>query len=396
MGLQQSSMIGHWTAFLCLALCLLLPSLTRADTIQGADAELYRGAVQTWLDDNDQDSLPKLAGLARDGNAAAKELLWLIGARPDLWTSWLDELPDTERNAFFRPRLVDGRGHGGWWRPTDEPEIVRLLRTEPLEDPFIEDMIRLIEQGEPRLAFTRMASVLRYRDFDQIASIAASSRLPPELHFFMPLAELIRDPAQVRELSSAPPSDGEPDERMQLALFYSWATYLMVESDFAHQIPAETLREMITDLHGVAEHLPFISGDILLADPVHAGKSAWPARRERTLDWLKHADSAAHYRRMCRQSCASEFDRCLLTSFFANNGFAVMYGQDTPSERLISGDDFRKSERGRKLPLRRLTRELLGNEAAMPTRLNLIHRGSACFASEISLEIKRRQETESQ
>ena len=181
---------------------------------------------------------------------------------------------------------------------------------------------------------------------------------------------------------------------MQLALFYSWATFLMVQGDFAHQLPTETLRELITGLHKIAARLPYISAEAALADPEFAGKSAWPDRRGRTLDWLLQSPEAGHYRTMCTERCGDEADRCLLTAFFANGGYAVMYGKQTPSEQIIPATNFSASPRGKMLPIRRVARETLALGRDAGSYMAELRKGSACYLKQVAGEMRRLEKGE--
>lgn len=377
-------------ALALLALGAMAPQEARPGTGASKGDPAFSAALALWLDDNDQDSLPRLNRLAEHGNERARLFLHLLQDRPDLWTGWLHRLQEDDRLALFQPARSDSAR--GWWTRGGAPDLVRWLRTEPLESQFIPAMLQVIAEGEPRLAFSRLAPALQYKELHQIAEIAGSSGLPPDLHFFLPLAELIWDPAQVGNLPSTPSAEDGVQERMQLALFYSWATFLMVQGDFAHQLPAETLRDMIRDLHRIAGSLPYISGDIAQADPAIAGKSAWPERRAVTLDWLRSTKIASHYRRMCQISCPDDLDRCLLTAYFANDGFAGMYGYGNPSETLIQGGLFRDSKRGQRSPVRRVA----VHAATGGNFLAGIRRGSACFANEVARERDRQKETAEQ
>lgn len=367
--------------------------------VQAADpvannSSSFESAVALWLNDDDKTSLPRIADMAVSGDERAKLFLTLLGDRPELWTDWVHLLPDAERRALFRPiRDATLRSGGTWWAQDDVPEVIGWVRTPALDHDFIESMKRLITLGEPRLAFARLAPTLKYKDLGEIAGIAETSSLPADLHFFRPLAELIKDPGRISSLPSAPSPDGTLDDRMQLALFYSWATFLAVQGDYAHQLPAATLRQMIESLHAVAENLPYISGEVTLADPESSGKPAWPGRRDMTLNWLKVADGAEHYRGMCQDRCASTQDRCLLSTYLANDGYAAMYAHETPSQNLIPDTRFRQSPRARRLPVRRIALEISNTPERAAARLADIRRGSRCLFTEVGRQLDRLSET---
>lgn len=388
------SVIQILTALSFLFLMALAPQSARSATEPEAGASPIASALTIWLQDNDRDSLPEIARLAREGSEPARLFLRLLDLRRDLWTPWLTGLTDEERATFFKPKLPDGPRYGGWWRRGETPEPVSLLRSKPLEDHFAADMIRLMELGEPRLAFARLAGALQYRPLADTASLGEHPALPAQLSFFEKLSGFIRAGRLPERDAYGPEPDTPTEARMQQALYFSWAMFLMVDGDYGHEIPTDTMREVITVLHRVASDLPYITADPTLADPETAGKSAWPDRTERTLDWLRQSKEAGHYRAICSERCSDEFDRCLLTSFFANGGYAVLYGKQTPSEQLIPAPDFAASLRGAILPVRRVALETLALGKGAGPFLASLRKGSACYQKQVTREMIRLEKGE--
>jgi len=96
---------------------------------------------------------------------------------------------------------------------------------------------------------------------------------------------------------------------------------------------------------------------------------------------------------MCTRQCGGEVGRCLLAAYFANGGYTVLYGRQSPTERLIPADRFRKSERALRLPVRRVAMELAAEPDRLADRARLIRSGSSCFATEVLRDIRRLEET---
>lgn len=377
-----------------LTLLLLTGASPRAEQPHGADDPVFRAALSLWLQDDDAAAMPELERLARQDNDAARQFLRLLRLRPDLWTPWLHGLTEDERRAFFRPRLPDGPKYGGWYRRGAEPEPISLLRSKPLEESFVGDMIALMEQGEPRLAFARLAGALQFKPLAETTSLGEHPALPEQLAFMEKLSGFIRSGRLPEADAYGPEPDTPAGARMQQALYFSWAMFLMVDGDYGHEIPTDTMREVITVLYRVASELPYITADPTLGDPETAGKSAWPERTDRTLDWLRQSAEAGHYRAMCTERCSDEFDRCLLTSFFANGGYAVLYSKQTPSERLIPAPDFAASLRGTVLPVRRVAHETLALGKGAGPFLASLRKGSACYQKQVTREMIRLEKGE--
>lgn len=377
-----------------LTLLLLTGASPRAEQPHGADDPVFRAALSLWLQDDDAAAMPELERLARQDNDAARQFLRLLRLRPDLWTPWLHGLTEDERRAFFRPLLPDGPKYGGWYRRGAEPAPISLLRSKPLEESFVGDMIALMEQGEPRLAFARLAGALQFKPLAETTSLGEHPALPEQLAFMEKLSGFIRSGRLPEADAYGPEPDTPAGARMQQALYFSWAMFLMVDGDYGHEIPTDTMRKVITVLYRVASELPYITADPTLGDPETAGKSAWPERTDRTLDWLRQSAEAGHYRTMCTERCSNEFDRCLLTSFFANGGYAVLYSKQTPSERLIPAPDFAASLRGAVLPVRRVAHETLALGKAAGPFLASLRKGSACYQKQVTREMIRLEKGE--
>jgi len=270
MSLFRSPLVRLLTALSLLMLGAMAPESARPEQETSKSPGRLEAALTLWLQDNDEDALPQLAEMARAGNSEARQFLRLLHLRPDLWTPWLAALSEEERRTFFKPKLPGGPKYGGWWRRGEEPEIISLLRSKPLEVPFVADMTRLIELGEPRLAFVRLAPALKHKPLGETRALGESPALPAQLSFLSDLASFLKQGVLTDDDLPALAPDLSDEARMQMALHYSWAMFLMVEGDFGHEITVATMRDVITHLFRIAEGLPYTAADI-----------AWPTLRLR-------------------------------------------------------------------------------------------------------------------
>ena len=81
----------------------IVHSLKAVDLLPGADNPVFLAAVETWLDDNDADSLPVLSSLASQGNVAARLLLSRIETTDRAASDYVKSLSRQARLNLFRP-----------------------------------------------------------------------------------------------------------------------------------------------------------------------------------------------------------------------------------------------------------------------------------------------------
>ncbi len=102
----------------CLRCAIVLLLVTLAPSAQaepqhriaGAEAPAFEQALSLWLNADEAESLPRLAGLAQEGNVAARFLLAMIDKTAALQGPYLTHLPRAERIALLRqPGGLSGR-----------------------------------------------------------------------------------------------------------------------------------------------------------------------------------------------------------------------------------------------------------------------------------------------
>ncbi len=99
-----------------LFLGLLAFQYSNAEGPPGADSPEFLTAVESWLNDNDADSLPALSALAKSGNVAARLLLSRIESTDRGPSRFVQGLSRTARHHLFRQESAQGRFRPSWLR----------------------------------------------------------------------------------------------------------------------------------------------------------------------------------------------------------------------------------------------------------------------------------------
>jgi hypothetical protein len=179
---------------------LLAASGARAEPVPGAAAPAFRAALANWLDDDDAAALPALAGLAADGNPAARILLSLVDRMPHTHAPWLAGLTRAERRALMR----DPDGQAWMVRAADVPLAgLWLALWEADTDPA--SAFAFADLGEARAARLVLLAHAA-RQGTGFAALAEDARYPDALRF-LAWAEAPDDPATRAEIATRPPGD---------------------------------------------------------------------------------------------------------------------------------------------------------------------------------------------
>ncbi len=88
--------------------------LSKASTLSGADDPDFLRAVDTWLSDNDEGSLPALSLLSGNGNIAARLLLSRIEITDRASGDFVKRMSRSERLKLFRSNLGSGVFRSSW------------------------------------------------------------------------------------------------------------------------------------------------------------------------------------------------------------------------------------------------------------------------------------------
>jgi hypothetical protein len=162
-----------------------------AAELPGADSADFVAAVDTWLDDNDADSLPALASLANEGNIAARLFLARIEATDWAPSEYVRDLSRAERNELFRAKRQGSKFHSSWLKiERDAGNAVAGALLESTAPGVNLDAIRtLYQMGEIEATyhlFVKVAAEGSARDREELNRIIdPRSELAPYLRAFL-------------------------------------------------------------------------------------------------------------------------------------------------------------------------------------------------------------------
>jgi hypothetical protein len=104
----------RFIAVIILAIGVSTTQASTAAELPGAEDPALLSAVKTWLDDNDLDSLPVFASLAREGNVAARLLLARIEMTDWAPSDYVRGLSRAERLDLFRAKSEGSKFRSSW------------------------------------------------------------------------------------------------------------------------------------------------------------------------------------------------------------------------------------------------------------------------------------------
>ncbi len=181
------------------AALMVLPA--SADDIAGQTEPDFVAAVDLWLTGDEAATLPRLAVLAKEQNAAAQILLGLIDTTPALQGDWLSALPRADRIALLR--APGGFSGQNWMR--------KAALTEPLAQSWLaiwngdalhDVMLDFGRMDEPRAA--RVAAMaLASRDKTGFAGVADDPAYPASARAFAIREWRRSDPARATSAEAA-------------------------------------------------------------------------------------------------------------------------------------------------------------------------------------------------
>jgi hypothetical protein len=274
---------------------LLVLPLTAQAEISGQTSPDFQSALQGWLENDDETSVPALAALAQDGNVAAQVLLGLIDTTFNLQGDWLPTLPREARiTVMRRPGGLSGTN---WLSVASQADPVATTWVKLWDgDATVSVVIDFARLGEARAArVAAMALAARQkRGFDTVADDPA---FPAAL-----MAYAIRDWQRT-----------DPDRAAQA------------------------------------------SASLMPGDPQWAIIGQRLAFDAQVQTWLTSHPEGDALVALCETLCPQEpVAHCLAAAYDGMGGYHALMALGSPVEALISSHDFNRSPRGLDITLRRL------------------------------------------
>lgn len=166
----------------------------QAGDLQGADDPALQAAMETWLDDNDEVSLPAFATLAADGNIAARLLLSRIEVTDQGPSDFVNGLSRKERVELFRSNSGSGLFRPTWLKSEkaggNQFAAMLLESTNTVVD--IDTIRELYGAGEPEAAYDLIRETAGNGSAQQKQELAD---FLPQNSELMPFLRALQNPA---------------------------------------------------------------------------------------------------------------------------------------------------------------------------------------------------------
>lgn len=301
---------------------LMIPS-ARADNLKGLEEPALQGAIETWLEDNDEDSLPILAALAAEGNIAARLLLARIEATDQGPSNFLNDLSRKERVELFRSNSGKGLFRPTWLRSETKAgnQIASAFLNSTNTVVNIDAIKRLYEIGEIEAAYDLIREAAGNGSQEQKAEL---THFLPDKSELMPYLRALQNPGAVLtpghaalklSINSNELRGPESDTRTA-AYFVEYGYQTGVQnSDFDH------INHYYSDL----------------------------------ANWIEVAPVAAPIAALCRRYCRDNTQECVITAFGLVGGYYKAIKFDSPMQTLIEQSRYVTSDRAVGMVLRRVS-----------------------------------------
>lgn len=306
---------------------LFLSQITAANGLEGTDDPKLQTAIKQWLSDNDEQSLPALSALAKDGNIAARLLLGRI-EETDIGSassSYVRSLNRQQRHELFRSGEDDQSFYPSWLayeagRGNTLAQNLFKARFTVVDLPLIEKLVKL---GEPEAS----------NDLLRTAGFYGSQ-------------------VQLNQLLD---NDSTPAEWRPLLYGYIQPIEMQAEGKYALRLIAgntkaptpETLKSSDKDTLDAAVYmmlgLPFAT---------ISPESRW---YDAVGEWFMTSDNMRPIANLCKRSCPQEPIQCAIGVMGLHGGYFESIRIDSPLENLIPQQQFLESPRAQGMALRRAT-----------------------------------------
>ena len=310
----------------CMMLLLILLGVGLAALPRGAVAQTYLNgmdspaleqAVQDWLDDDDQRSLPALARLANEGNIAAGMLVARIERTTKHFSPWVHALTRKRRLALFRrpSRHLFSPGWIGWYAYKGV-DLAVTLEDAGLSRTSAWLVHELVDAGEVQASDTLIRRIMFYGNSAQRAQVAGANLPLPEL---APYVTAMDQPGK--------------DSRLGMN-----ALQFLVGEDALKGLKAD---EVLRAADFVNNGLPFQT--LPAGHPLH----------DALADKIADTKALLPITNQCNQACPNDFAQCAVTMMGLHGGYYESIRIDSPLESVISQERFLDSERASGIALRR-------------------------------------------
>jgi hypothetical protein len=311
-------------------LIFLIPSV-QANDLAGIDDPELLAATEIWLQDNDKDSLPVFASLAREGNKAARLLLARIEATEQAAGHFVSGLSRKERIELFRSDSGKGLFRPTWLKSEMQSgnKVAAVLLESSNTTVNLPAIRTLFEIGEEEAAYDlirEVAGVGSQADKEELASILPSdSELTPYLR------------AQINPTANITPG------RATL----QWIVGGDAATQTEYVFPGSE-----ADTFAATDFVEFGYQNGVEATRFNQENSYYDG----LANWIEVAQATTPVARLCRQVCENEgIKSCTITAFGLVGGYYKAIKFDSPLQALIEQSRYLTSDRAVGMVLRRVS-----------------------------------------
>ncbi|MGP9790279.1 hypothetical protein [Roseinatronobacter sp. NSM] len=182
------------------------PHVAYGEPLPGSAQPQFQRAFNSWLDDDEAQAIPALAGLAQDGNGAARALLGLIDKTSALQGPWITALSRADRILALRaPGGLSGRN----WMTLAAPDsaYARLWTLLWQLDGGLEIAQAFVALDDPRAVNEALVTLASRREGGFPADVLGADWFPASLSY------LVEGWPDVAGAAGAP-HPGDPQQRM--------------------------------------------------------------------------------------------------------------------------------------------------------------------------------------
>jgi hypothetical protein len=336
----------------------------------GANEPEFQAAIDIWLSDNDETSLPMLARQAQDGNRAAQIQLGQIEQHEVSPSRWIATLSRDERRALFRAPV--GKFGKSWLAiAAEHSELARALyaaRDFEQIQTVIPDLFAL---GEFRAMDPVISRLVSHGEWETLVALGLNGMLPPE-HRHAAWRGALRtldaiDAQAERFMRDSIATIGETDP--ELAALLALGLEILAAPDLTlHEKAAQLERWQSETMH--FENSSDFTGDVT--------------------GWLTQSDPSKQIIAACSTLCPAQPERCAKTAGWRMLGIRRTDRRiGSPVATLIPPARYVKSQRAIGEFLRRI-RSSLRSHVSADHFIQSVAGGSQCLAHHVKAAMARR------
>ena len=332
---------------------VLVVQSAQANDLKGSEAPALQAAIEIWLQDNDEDSLPVFATLATEGNIAARLLLARIEATDQASSDFVGGLSRKERVELFRSNAGKGLFRPTWLK--SEKKTGNQFASTFLDSTALAvniSAIRMLyEIGEPEAAY----------DLIREAAANGSEEQKQELAIFLPeKSELI------------------PYLR---ALQNPVAGFTAGHAALQQSIGSNELQGPESDTRAAAKFVEFGYQTGVQTSEFDQSNHYYSD----LANWIESASVTTPIATLCRRHCGEDTRDCAITVFGLVGGYYKAIKFDSPIQTLIEQSRYVTSDRAVGMVLRRVS---FARSAGAAKKLLIsnseLHTKSACLAKAVA------------